>query len=63
MSYTPFANLTDDEFTSHLAQKDLPTDEEIEAMLRIERLQEENAELLERLGVRQRKPETMYVHA
>lgn len=37
MDYTPFAALSDQEFITHLASKANPTDEDIEAMLRLER--------------------------
>ena len=64
MSYTPFANLSDDEYVTHLSTKDNPTDEDVESMLRIERLQEELDELRERLGApRPRRVETKYAHA
>lgn len=47
MDYTPFANLTDDEFITHLSVKENPTDEEMEAMLRLERHVDTQSELEE----------------
>lgn len=38
MSYTPYINLTDREFSTLLANIELPTDTEIEAMERIDKL-------------------------
>ena len=35
MNYTPFANLSDDEFIRHICNKSNPTDEELEAMERL----------------------------
>jgi hypothetical protein len=55
MNTTPLAHLTDEEFSTHLAMKENPTDEEVEAMIRIDALldvkhdfEAEFAELMER---------------
>ncbi len=48
MNYTPFAHLTDAEFITHLSCKVDPTDEEVEAMVRLEVVTEDNDDLAAR---------------
>jgi len=38
MNTTPLSHLTDEELSAHISNKENPTDEEIEAMLRLDRL-------------------------
>ena len=48
MNYTPLAHLTNQEFLTHLANKADPTDEDMEAMTRLELVIDDNVDLLTR---------------
>ena len=44
---TPFSTLTDEEFVQHLLEKKAPTDEDVEAAIRLQQLLESYSALLE----------------
>ncbi len=59
MKRTQLSTLTDREFLQHLSNKSSPTDVDIEAMLRIERLQNEIQDMAEDLQA-ERQSEGQY---
>lgn len=50
MPFLPYSYLTDREFLQHLLRKDNPSDEEVEAVMRIERLMGQVESLEEELA-------------